>query len=131
MIIIDTELLDSISSEAKANNRLRKNFNLHESLNEPVQRLMNALEPGTNIPVHRHRNTDETYLVLRGSLNIVTYNENKEVIERILLNPLKGTYGVSVPAGQWHSVETLETNTVIFEIKEGPYTALGDEDILQ
>lgn len=131
MKIIDSELLDEICKKAKESPRLRMNYNLHSELDEPVQRLMNALEPGTEIPVHRHRHTDETYLVLRGSLNVVVFNEEKEQLEKILLDPLKGSYGVSVPAGQWHSVEVLETNTVIFEIKEGPYAALSEEDILK
>ena len=102
MKIINSVLLDEICKQAKESPRLRMNYNLHSELDEPVQRLMNALEPGTEIPVHRHRHTDETYLVLRGSLNVVIFNEKKEQLEKILLDPLKGSYGVSVPAGQWH-----------------------------
>ncbi|MBN2767377.1 MAG: WbuC family cupin fold metalloprotein [Paludibacteraceae bacterium] len=128
---IDSFLLDELSNRAKQNVRLRMNYNLHDKLDEPVQRLLNALEPGTEIPIHRHRHSDETYLVLRGRLNVKIYNQNNEVTEIILLDPEQGSYGVSVPAGQWHSVEVLESNTVIFEIKEGPYAALGEADILK
>lgn len=130
MKIIDSELLDGICKQAKENPRLRMNYNLHTELDEPVQRLLNALEPGTEIPVHRHRHSDETYLVIRGSLFVILFDENKKLLNKVLLNPKEGTYGVSVPAGQWHSIEVLESDTVIFEIKEGPYMALTSEDIL-
>lgn len=130
MKIIDSELLDRICKQAKENPRLRMNYNLHTELDEPVQRLLNALEPGTEIPVHRHRHSDETYLVIRGSLFVILFDENKKLLNKVLLDPKEGTYGVSVPAGQWHSIEVLESDTVIFEIKEGPYMALTSEDIL-
>lgn len=130
MKIIDSELLDEICKKAKESPRLRMNYNLHSELDEPVQRLMNALEPGTEIPVHRHRHSDETYLVIRGSLFVILFDENKKLLNKVLLDPKEGTYGVSVPAGQWHSIEVLESDTVIFEIKEGPYMALTSEDIL-
>lgn len=130
MILIDNELLDSISLKAKDNVRLRMNFNLHQSLEEPVQRMLNALEPGTVLPVHRHQNTDETYLMLRGSLNLKLYDANRTLLDTIELNPAKGKYGVSVPAGQWHTLEILEENTVLFELKEGPYIPFQPEDIL-
>lgn len=130
MKIIDSELLDGICKQAKENPRLRMNYNLHTELDEPVQRLLNALEPGTEIPVHRHRHSDETYLVIRGSLFVILFDENKKLLNKVLLDPKEGTYGVSVPAGQWHSIEVLESDTVIFEIKEGPYMALKSEDIL-
>jgi cupin fold WbuC family metalloprotein len=130
MILIDNELLDSISLKAKDNVRLRMNFNLHQSLEEPVQRMLNALEPGTVLPVHRHQNTDETYLMLRGSLNLKLYDANRTLVDTIELNPAKGKYGVSVPAGQWHTLEILEENTVLFELKQGPYIPFQPEDIL-
>ena len=130
MKIIDSELLDGICKQAKENPRLRMNYNLHTELDEPVQRLLNALEPGTEIPVHRHRHSDETYLVIRGSLFVILFDENKKLLNKVLLDPKEGTYGVSVQAGQWHSIEVLESDTVIFEIKEGPYMALTSEDIL-
>lgn len=130
MKIIDSELLDEICKKAKESPRLRMNYNLHSELDEPVQRLMNALEPGTDIPVHRHRHTDETYLVMRGSMFVMLFDDNKELLQKVLLDPLNGSYGVSVAAGQWHSIEVLESNTVIFEVKEGPYKALTSEDLL-
>ena len=130
MIIINNTLLDTITEKAKTSPRLRMNFNLHDSLDSPVQRLMNALEPGTELPIHRHRHTDETYIVLRGAIKVFLYNDDKTLKEQVLLNPCDGEYGINIPAGQFHTVEVLEKGTVIFEVKEGPYTPLGDEDTL-
>lgn len=130
MKIIDEHLLNVISEKATENNRLRKNFNLHERLDESVQRLLNALEPGTSLPVHRHKTTDETYIVLRGKLNVKIYNDQAELINVLVLDPLDGKYGVSISANEWHTVEVLEKGTVIFEVKTGPYQALEEDDIL-
>lgn len=130
MIIINNTLLDTITEKAKTSPRLRMNFNLHDSLDSPVQRLMNALEPGTELPIHRHRHTDETYIVLRGAIKVFLYNDDKTLKEKVLLNPCDGEYGINIPAGQFHTVEVLEKGTVIFEVKEGPYTPLGDGDTL-
>lgn len=130
MKIIDNELLSNLSTQARKDKRLRKNFNLHLSLNEDVQRLLNALEPGTVIPVHRHLHTDETYVLLSGSLNLLLYDDNRNLKQKILLDPSKGKYGVSIPAGAWHSIEVLEKGTVIFEVKQGPYSPIETQDIL-
>jgi len=130
MNIIDTELLDLVTKEAKESSRLRMNHNIHESLDAKAQRLLNALEPGTQLPVHRHLNTAETYFVVRGRLKVLFYNENCEPIESCELNPQQGKFGVDIPAGQWHTIEVLESGTVIFEVKDGPYTPLEDKDIL-
>lgn len=131
MRIIDDELLDKLTLQAKSNERLRKNYNLHRSLNDHVQRLLNALEPGTILPVHRHLHTDETYILFRGALKVHMYNENKLLIQTILLDSKSGKYGLSIPAAQWHTIEVLESGTVIFEIKQGPYAPLELSDILE
>lgn len=130
MRIIDNELLDKLTEQATGNERLRKNYNLHRSLNDNVQRLLNALEPGTELPVHRHLHTDETYLLLRGSLNVLIYNEKKELIKKVYLNPKMEKFGLSIPLGTWHTIEVLEKGTVIFEIKQGPYAPLHPTDIM-
>jgi cupin fold WbuC family metalloprotein len=127
--LIDEALLNRVSSEAKESARLRMNFNLHDSLNAKAQRLLNALEPGTVLPVHRHRETAETYIVLRGKLNVIFYNDNKEVRKIIALDPLQKRYGVHIPVGQWHTIEVLEPGTVIFEVKDGPYEPVKPEDV--
>jgi cupin fold WbuC family metalloprotein len=130
MKIIDIELIDSVTEQAKISPRLRMNHNLHQSLDANVQCLLNAMEPGTKLPIHRHRNTAETYFLIRGSLNVLFYNEAKELIETLELNPTKGKFGVDIEAGKWHTTEVLESGTVIIEIKEGPYSPLNQEDIM-
>ena len=131
MKIINKDLLDEITRQAKESPRLRMNYNLHDNLDAKAQKLLNALEPGTILPIHRHPNTTETYLLLRGKLNVILYNEKKEVLETMHLDTANGNYGLDIPAGQWHSVEVLESGTVILEVKDGPYIPFQPEDILQ
>lgn len=130
-MIIDNNLLDKVTDEAKASPRLRMNYNLHESLDAKAQRLLNALEPGTVLPIHRHQHTAETYFLVRGRISVLFYNADKVMTERFDLNPLEGNYGVQIPAGQWHTLEVHESGSVIFEVKDGPYTPSAPEDILE
>ena len=131
MKIINKELLDEITRQAKESPRLRMNYNLHDNLDAKAQKLLNALEPGTILPIHRHPNTNETYLLRRGKLNVILYNDKKEVLETMHLDTATGNYGLDIPAGQWHSIEVLESGTVILEVKDGPYIPFQPEDILQ
>lgn len=130
MQLINTQLLNSITAQAQTNPRLRMNHNLHDSLQSGAQRLLNALEPGTVLPVHRHRHTAETYILLRGRLRVFFHDSDGRVSESFLLDPIEGQYGVHIPAGQWHSLEVLQSGSVIFEVKDGPYEPLGEEDML-
>jgi len=130
MKIIDAYLLDLISEQAKTSPRLRMNYNFHETLDAKTQRLLNAMEPGTKLPVHRHQHTAETYILLRGCLKVFIYNADKELINAEELNLQKSIIGIDIPAGQWHTIEVLEPGTVIFEIKDGPYQKLEEKDIL-
>ena len=127
---IDTNLLNGVTAQAKESPRLRMNYNFHASLEAKAQRLLNALEPGTVLPVHRHPHTAETYLLLRGKIRVMFYNEAKEEPESTVLDPLTGDYGVHIPVGQWHTLEVLESGSVLFEVKDGPYTPLGEDDLL-
>ena len=129
-MLINQELLDQVTEQAKESPRLRMNFNLHESLDAKAQRLFNAMEPGTVIPIHRHPHTAETYIVVRGSVKILIYDEKKNLLETVVLNPKTGNIGYQFPKGSWHSVEILESGTVIFEVKDGPYTPFAEEDVL-
>lgn len=129
-MIIDKNLLDEVSAKAKANERLRMNFNFHDSLDSKAQRLLNALEMGTVLPIHRHRHTSETYILLRGKIRVMFYNEVGAETESFILNPLDGNYGVHIPIGQWHTLEVLENDSVIFEVKDRPYMPLEPEDLL-
>ena len=128
-MIIDDELLDKISAQAQMSDRLRMNYNLHESLDAKAQRLLNALEPGTVLPIHRHRHTAETYILLRGCMDVVFYGETGAETKRYRLDPVVRNYGVHIPAGQWHTIEVQEPS-VIFEVKDEPYTPLAPEDIM-
>ena len=128
-MIIDKVLLDEVTKKAEESPRRRMNFNLHDSLDAKAQRLINVLLPGTALPIHRHRHTAETYILLRGKMFVVFYNEMGGQIERYLLDPALGNYGVQIPAGQWHTIEVIEPSA-IFEVKDGPYTPLQPEDML-
>jgi len=130
-MIIDDVLLNSVSWQAKASPRLRMNYNFHGAGDSPSQRMLNALEMGTELPVHRHRLTQESYVLLRGRLRVCFYDDAGVVQEVFLLDPLKGAYGVNIPAGQWHGLEVLEEGSVIFECKDGPYTPITKEDLME
>lgn len=128
-MIIDDQLLDNVTAKAEESPRLRMNYNLHDSLDAKAQRLINVLLPGTPLPIHRHRHTAETYVILRGKMFVVFYNDLGAQIERYLLDPTQGNYGVQIPAGQWHGIEVIEPSA-IFEVKDGSYTPLEPEDML-
>ncbi len=129
-MIINEILLKKIFDDAESSPRLRMNYNLHESLNDDVQRLLNILLPGTLLPIHRHNKTTETYILLKGKMYVKFYNNKGETIDKFLLDPNIGSFGVHIPKGQWHGVEVIEPSA-IFEVKHGPYTPLQPEDILQ
>lgn len=131
MKIIDKALLDRATEQARKESRLRKNYNLHERLCDPVNRLLNALEPGTYVPAHRHSHPakDETVFVLRGSIVSVIFDDAGNIIERAVIDPAHGVYGFDIPAGQWHGLLVRESGTVVFEVKKGPFTPLTEEDI--
>ena len=130
MMLIDKDLLKKISEEAENSPRLRMNYNFHDSLDAPAQRLLNALQPGTQLPIHRHQHTSETYILLQGKIRVLFYNENKMVIDSSILDPSESVFGVHIPIGQWHTIEVLESNSVIFEVKDGPYMPINNLDIL-
>lgn len=128
-MILNNELLDKVTAEAEVSPRLRMNYNLHESLDAKAQRLINVLLPGTILPIHRHRHTAETYVLLRGKMFVVFYDEMGGQAERYLLDPTIGNYGVQIPKGQWHTIEVIEP-AAILEVKDGPYTPLTPEDMM-
>lgn len=130
-MIITEELFNQVSSQAKESPRLRMNYNLHEHLDDKVHRFFNAMEPGTIVPIHRHQDTAETFMLVRGRMRVVLYDDNKNIIDDSILSADNGNYGVHIPVGIWHWVEVLEPNTITFEVKEGPYHPLTDEDIMR
>lgn len=120
MKVITEEILNDVSKEAKASPRLRMNRNFHEDLSDGCQRLLNALEPGTILPIHHHK-VDEMFVILRGRVNVTVHNDEGEVIQSVVLSPTNGNYAVNIKAGEWHSLTCEEPDTVIMEVKEGPY----------
>ena len=131
MKIIDNQLLDNVTAQAKASTRLRMNYNFHQSLEDKCHRMLNAVEPGTDIPIHRHPTKDESFVVLRGKVRSTTYNDDGSVIESVVLSQEDGLYGVDIPKGVWHKLESLESGSVIFECKEGPFVPHEEEGILE
>lgn len=127
---IDLQLLDTLSAQAKASPRLRMNYDLRNTSEDQSQRMLNALEPGTVMPIHRHRHSSETVVVLRGKVKWVYYNDKKEITDTFIVAPGSDLVGLSVPMGQWHSLECLETGTVIFESKDGAFEPTRPEDVL-
>jgi cupin fold WbuC family metalloprotein len=128
---IPQALLGKLTEEAKASPRLRMNMDLRNGPEDKSQRMLNAIEPGSPLPIHRHQKTSETVVCLRGHLREIFYDDSGEVTEVIDLAPNSGCVALNIPIGQWHTVEVLETGTVIMEVKDGAYEPLQDEDILK
>lgn len=124
-------LLYSLTEQAKASPRLRMNYDLRNSEADQSQRMLNAIEPGSPLPIHRHQKTSETVVCLRGRLVEEFYDEQeRRCTEAIELSPNGPVVAVNIPAGQWHTVRVLESGTVILEMKDGAYAPTGPEDIL-
>lgn len=130
-MLIDDLLLNRVSAQAKDSPRLRMNYNFHQSLEDKCHRMLNAVEPGTEVPIHRHPTKDESFVILRGKVRSTTYNDDGSVIESVVLCAEDGIYGVDIPKNIWHRLESLEPNSVIFECKEGPFVSHEAEGILK
>lgn len=130
-MIIDKKLLDEVSKQAKASPRLRMNFNFHQSLDEKCHRFLNAVEPETIVPIHKHPTKDESFVLLRGKVRITTHNDDGSLIDDVVLCIETGKYGINIPKGVWHKLESLEAGSVIFECKEGPFVPHELDGILE
>lgn len=130
MKIIDYNLLDKVSAQAKESPRLRMNFNFHQSLEDKCHRFLNAVEPGTVVPIHKHPTKDESFVILRGKVRVTTHNDDGSIIGDVVLSQEIGNYGVDIPKNVWHKLESLESGSVIFECKEGPFVEHEVEGIL-
>ena len=127
---ITQALMDELTAEAKASPRLRMNRDLRNSPEDKSQRMLNAIEPGSPLPIHRHLKSSETVVCLRGHLREIFYNDKGEVTDVIDLAPNSDCVALNIPIGQWHTVEVLVSGTVIMEVKDGAYEPTGPEDIL-
>lgn len=130
-MVLKQSIIDETTKLASQSPRLRMNHNLHTSFEDSVQRMFNALEPGTIVPIARHPYSSETLIMLRGKLRVLIYDDNKNVIEDVVIAPNSENIGCHIPKGTWHQVESLEEGTVCFETREGPYAPVAEEDILK
>ena len=129
---ITQAILDELTAKAKESPRLRMNLDLRDSAEDSSQRMLNAIEPGSPLPIHRHQKTSETVVCLRGRLVEEYFDElERTCTERIELSPSGPVMALNIPAGQWHTVHALESGTVILEMKNGKYEPLSDVDILK
>ena len=128
---IDNILLDKLTAEAQASPRLRMNMDLRNSASDSSQRMLNAVEPGSVVPVHRHQKTSETVVVLRGRV-VEEYYSSESVLEATYNLAAGGPVcALNIPAGQWHTLRALESGTVILEMKDGAYEAMREEDVMR
>ena len=114
-MVIDKKLLDEVSEQAKSSPRLRMNYNFHQILDEKCHRFLNAVEPGTVVPIHKHPTRDESFVLLRGKVRMTTHRDDGTIIEDVVLCNVEGRYGGNIPKGVWHTIEALKPNSVIFE----------------
>lgn len=127
---LDKAFLDSVSIEAKQSLRLRMARDLRNTPEDRSQRMLNAIEPGTELPIHRHLKSTETCIVLRGTAEDIFYDDKGKVTERVLMTPNSDCCGINIEKGRWHKIVSLEPGTVIFEAKEGSYEPISPEDVL-
>lgn len=128
--IIDTKLLENTTRKAKIAHRLRMNHNFHSDLTDPINRMLNALEPDTYIQPHKHENPDkrEVFIVLKGSFVVFFFDDEGNITQQVELSNKSGTYGVDIPPGVWHTLICLESESVAYEIKDGPYIKPSDKN---
>lgn len=129
-MVIDNKILDELSAQAKANPRLRQAMDLRNSPDDLSQRMLNALEPGTVLPIHRHRASSETVVILRGKIEWVFYDDNGHETERVTLDANGEPRMLNVERDRWHSLVCLEPNSVLYESKNGAYQPLGADEVL-
>lgn len=130
-MVVSQAVLDELTAQAKASPRLRINMDLRNGPEDSSQRMLNAIEPGSPLPIHRHKNTSETVVCLRGRFVEEFYDELERICtDAIDLTPGGPIFLVNVPAGQWHTVRALESGSVLLEMKDGKYEPLEPEDIL-
>jgi cupin fold WbuC family metalloprotein len=128
--IVSPQLLEELSQKAAISSRKRLNHNFHDDLADPINRMLNAFEPGTYLQPHKHENPDkrEVFIVLRGSLVVVFFDNTGNPTDFVLLDPLKGYHAVEIPVGAWHTLIALESGSVVYEVKDGPYLPMNDKN---
>ena len=130
-MLLTTALLDTLTAQARTSPRLRQHYDLRNTPDDNSQRILNAWEPGTVLPIHRHRESSETVVMLRGKGRWNYYDDNGNLTGSFIVSADGDIRGISVPKGQWHSTECLESGTVILECKDGKWKALREEDVMK
>ena len=128
-MVVTKEILDELTEKAKANLRLRCNLDLRNSAEDKSQRMLNALEPGTIMPIHRHKETSETCVCIRGHFEEYFYDEEGNLVDTIDMVP--GGTVLNIEKGQWHSLKCLESGTILLEAKDGAYRPLTEDEIME
>lgn len=131
--IVSPELLNELTEKAKKSPRGRMNYNFHDDLADPINRMLNAFEPGTYIQAHKRENPDkrEVFILLRGSLVVVFFDNSGTPTDFVLLDWDKGNYAIEIPVGVWHSLFALESGSVVYEVKDGPYLPISDKNFAE
>lgn len=129
-MVINQVILDKLTEEAKASPRLRMNMDLRNSPEDNSQRMLNAIEPGSEMPIHRHHGSSETVVIIRGKIRWIFYDESGKETERVLLDANGENRMLVAEKDRWHSLECLESGTVLYESKDGPYRPLQEDEIL-
>jgi len=129
MFNINKVLLDQLIEQARNSARKRKNFNFHETPLDPLHRMLHAMQPETYVQPHKHENPDkrEAFIILKGKIAAIQYNDSGKVIEYVILDPEAGNFGVEFPPRTWHSLIVLEIDSVIYEVKDGPWDPSDDK----
>lgn len=130
-MILDKHLLDSLTDQAQKSSRLRFAYDLRTSPSDTSQRMLNAIEPGSVVPIHRHCSSSETCIILRGKAEELFYDDNGIEVERTLLEPWGSCSGVNIEKGCWHKIVALESGTIIFESKDGSYEPLSPNELMR
>lgn len=128
-MVVDKEILDELTVKAKENPRLRYNLDMRNSADDQSQRMLNALEPGAVMPIHRHKGSSETCICIRGHFEEYFYDEQGNLTDTIDMVP--GEVVLNIEKGQWHSLKCLESGTVLFEAKDGSYQPLSSDEIME
>ena len=130
MIRIDKSLLNRVSQQAKESSRGRMNYNFHKEYSDTLQRLLNAIEPYSYIQPHKHENPDkrEIFTVLRGRLLVVEFDNQGEIADHMIVDPKEGSFGAEIPERIYHAIYALEPGTIVYEVKDGPYSPIDDKN---
>lgn len=128
-MVIDSKILNELTAQAKANPRLRQAMDLRNTPEDLSQRMLNALEPGTVMPIHRHHGSSETVVILRGKIRWLFYDDNRNETERVVLDAEGETRMLNVEKDRWHSLECLTPGAVLYESKDGAYHPLEEDEV--